>query len=151
GGDHVAAAAQFGLGNPAEDGEGLAESAARGRVYRVHNAEILGQEAVSGIAARQRAQHLQDTGLAGRNLFERVRITYDHVGKVRSVQVTIIALQKNAADLFNHAIKVVDPRQAHGLAQGGAEIAGTDRLFLKLLPAAAVNEDAIGKVESGID
>ncbi len=117
----------------------------------MHDTEILGQEAVPGIAAGQRAQHLQHTGLAVRHLFERVGITHNHVGEVRRVQVTIIALQKNAADLFHHAVEVVDSRQAHSLAHRGAEIGGADRLFLKLLPSAAMNEDAIGKVESGVD
>ena len=73
----------------------------------------------------------------------------DLEGRLENLK-SVLPAEKDAADLLHHAVEVVDPRQAHRFTERDTEIGGAYGFFLKLLPPAAVNEDAVGKVESGI-
>src|SRR5579862_207124 len=100
------------------------------------------------IAQGQSAQYLDHTRLSWRRHLPGLGITNQNVREIGRIQQTILAFQKYASNLFHHSVKVVDAPQTGGLAKTGLEFFVADCLRLEFLPPAAVNQDAVGKVQA---
>ena len=137
----IAAAADLGLGDAAEDRHGLAAPSARTAVDGLDAGEVLGQDGVAGIALGQRAEHLGDAYLAVGDDLPRCRVADDDVGGVRSVEEPSLALDEHRADLLGHAVEVVHPAQTGDALELSLVLAVVDRPLGQLLPAAGVDQD----------
>src|SRR5262249_30797606 len=139
----VTAPAQFRFRNAAQYGESFAHAPATGGIDGMHYAQVFGQQAVPGIAAWQYAQHFQDAGFPWWKFLESHRVTNDHNSKIGGIEIAVVSFQKDAADLLDHAIKIVDTAETPAFQKSAAELGRAHGLLLKFFPAAAMDEDAI--------
>src|ERR1041384_4408825 len=103
------------------------------------------------ITQRQQTQHLHETFFANRLFAKSDRVAHDHVAEVRRIKVAIFAFEKDTANLFRHAIEVVDTREPGLVREPLPELAVPDSYFRHLLPATAVDEYALAQVCSQRD
>src|SRR5579872_938913 len=149
-GDHVAAASQLRFRRAADNADGLAETAARSGVDRRHDAQVLGQHAVTGIGTGQQRNDLDDALFSNLGRLPAVRPSDDDVGEVGWIEQSVRPLNEDGADLLDETIKVENVAEIESALERGAELGVGDALRLELFPSPRVNEDRVRKIELAV-
>src|SRR4051812_48487407 len=122
----VAAASQLCSRHPSNHLKQLPAEAFRGVPDIMNRAEILRKKAVAWITGRESADDLDNALLAGRKRLPGNWISDDYVGEIRWVKEPVVELKKHTADLFDHAIEIVDVRKARVMLPGFSELSVAD-------------------------
>src|SRR5213594_344203 len=106
--ERVAAPAQVCFRETSQNSEVLSVHAKGWIIAVLHDSYVFGQQRMSRVAFRQRADNLDKSRSAGRQRFQRVGVPYNDIGVDRSVQEVQWVLEIYTANLLDHAVKVDD-------------------------------------------